>query len=463
MGTPDTETGQVILHDLSDLAGKGDLVWVMSSDPTVEHILLENEVIQVGALPDVEYRFVPADNWNGDVAFVFGFSEELWAPPDHWDYYVGEIEVHPMNDAPTITGDAVVDPAVFNEGGTTMVTPGLHVADDVDMQYVDPSKRDDYQYTVEISVAAKSFPGQYPFEPVFVNGLSLEDRDGDHVWTATGSLDELNDALDSGIDLIIPDYAGDGIKHFYGDVVVTVAINDNGNVGGDQALKAQTTRDYAGDGIKHFYGDVVVTVAINDNGNVGGDQALKAQTTREFHVEPVNDQPELVGSFDPYAIDEGDGSLDVTPPGGFSITDNSDWEWYVGSAGDLTYRVEFHADYCDDANVHPFEISFVSGPQLNYDSTTGVWWLEAAVADLNDYLADGFNLTLADGFEDYNGVTFLYLTVDDLGNVGGDPLTFTEEIHINVNPVNDPPAIGGEAQLIHTQEGSQISMTGAHL
>ena len=224
---------------------------------------------------------------------------------------------------------------------------------------------------------AVDWPGVCPYTLSFNSSTGLDIQYNGDVLVATGNLRALNDALN-------------------GDP--NAASGDEGYL--KLAPKA---------GFEDFYGEITLTVTLHDQGNVGGGD-LTAQKNVSFMVEPVNDQPELVGSFDPYVIDEGDGSLDITPAGGFSITDNSDWEWYVGSAGDLTYRVEFHADYCDDANVHPFEISFVSGPELTYDSTTGVWWLEAAVDDLNDYLADGFNLTLADGFEDYNGVTFLYLT-----------------------------------------------------
>ena len=74
----------------------------------------------------------------------------------------------------------------------------------------------------------------------------------------------------------------------------------------------------------------------------------------------------------------------------------------------------------------------ISAGTLNYDLT-------GTIAQINAEL-DGLIFTPTNNF---NGVTTLRITTDDLGNVGGGSLTDIDNVSITVAAVNDPAIIGG--------------------
>ena len=393
---------EVEIVDLSDLEGKGQLRWYRDGSST--HTLSEGDICIIdGIMGEFHYFFDPDPNFYGSATFTYmEFGEER----------IGEFFYQPVNDAPTISGTATVSET--EEGSSPSVT-GLEFGDWKDLEWTLEVLRDDFVYLLEIDAQAADFLGERPYNLSFDNGLAITYDDQDETWKATGSLTQLNEAFSTG-----------------------------------EGLLLVTKTGYEG-----FNGDVTLTVTLDDQGNVGGDQNLTVTRTVGFTVSEINSEPTMTAP-DSAVLTEGTGGTIA----GFSIADTDDHDWYENDAGDLVYRLEVSVVSDDYPLVDPFDLQFGNGQTLNYDGTTKTWWIEKDFDTLKSDVESGLTLSPADGLEDFYGPVTLSVTLDDLGNIGGESKTDTKDVSVTVTPVNQAPTVTGAAQFTAVSEGGSTTMTG---
>ncbi len=449
----DGDSGEVEFTNMGGLSGSGELVFV--ADGGAEAIINVGDSYDVGPAAGGDFVFKPNADWNGSVAFSYKYRSDSGQP---WENRTGVIEIEPKNDVPTVTGYHGVKihswdlsgGDIYEGEGAFIDSASLEVGDETDMQYAPSWEKDDYLYTLELTTRAKNSPDQAPFAPSFGNGFGLTYNpdyrpiwlgDGyEDVWTATGTLDQLNQALDSGVRLN-PNYSDDRFEHFNGDAQFIITLNDLGSVGGDSFM--------VGGDLPQYGYDALI----------------------EFNVKPVNDAPDLYGGFE---IIGGTAEAAPIPEGttGVLLTDLDNdpkiaqiWDGFDNAYQSIAgqdYRLEFTVTSKTHADVHPYEIALYDAPdglQLQLDSDGKTWWVEGEFDKLNEAMEGGLWLETSVGCEDYFGRSILEVTVSDLGFYGGGPLTDTLEIHMITESENDAPEILGDPSFSPLLEGHDLTIS----
>lgn len=168
----------------------------------------------------------------------------------------------------------------------------------------------------------------------------------------------------------------------------------------------------------NFAGDVDFTLNVNDLGNNGEGGPLEDTEMVTLTVGPVNDAPVVTVPGDQTVAE--DTAVVIT---GVSVADvdagNEDVQ-VVLSVGDGILNVD------DNPNVQ------IAGNGTDEVTLTG------SIDDINAVLAQ---ITYQSD-NNFNGTDQLTVAIDDLGNTGnGGPLQDSENVTINVTPVDDPPVI----------------------
>ena len=171
----------------------------------------------------------------------------------------------------------------------------------------------------------------------------------------------------------------------------------------------------------NFNGSDVMTVSVNDNGNVGSGGALSSSSTTAITVTPVNDAPTVTVPGGQTATE--DVSL---PIAGISVADTAD-----GNPPNETVTVSVL-----NGTV---TIGTTAGLAAIGGNGTGTVSFTGSFATLNAALA---SLSYK-GNPNFNGSDTMTVTINDNGNVGaGSPLSASAQIPITVTAVADNPNVG---------------------
>lgn len=190
-----------------------------------------------------------------------------------------------------------------------------------------------------------------------------------------------------------------------------------------------------------FNGTATITLLVDDRGNTGGGGPKTDEKTISVAVSPVNDAPSLtvpasqtVNEDEPLTLSQisvADPDADEIPDGGLELT-------LSATSGTLTF-----GDLTG--------LTVTAGE--NSSSTLAV---RGSVAALNAALS---SLTYQ-GFQDYNGVDMIAVSVSDLGNTGaGGPLSASDTIPVTVLPVNDRAVITMPSSLT-IRKDTDLPLTG---
>ncbi|EKI0756545.1 retention module-containing protein [Vibrio cholerae] len=185
-------------------------------------------------------------NWNGNLHFKVQ-SVDTGLAGDHHLGSAQEFDVHvdvtAVNDRPELIN---VQDQVTEED-TPLLLNSFTLAD-IDAQLDDPNA----DYTLQIGVNS----GVLIIDSSLSSGLTIQ-GDGTGALSITGNVAEINAAIGAGLVKFVPS------PDFYGQVAVTLNVNDNGNAGIEIAGDASTGHDNSA----QFVIDVT---AVNDKPEVDG-------------------------------------------------------------------------------------------------------------------------------------------------------------------------------------------------
>jgi len=270
-------------------------------------------------------------------------------------------------------------------------------------------------------------------EPFVIQGLQVKDVD------AGNGIMEVRLSVEHGT-LTLP--AGSGVTltgNGTGDVVLT------GNGTGDVVLTG-TLADlnallsggvtYQGD--PDFHGNDALTMVTDDRGNTGSGGALSDTDVLPILVQPVNDAPVNQLPTTPQVAQE-DQPFTIH---GLQVSDVD--------AGNSPLSVTLSV-------LHgTLELAAGSGVTVS-GSGSNTLVLSGSQDAINALLAGGVTYQ---GEQDFNGQDALTMVTNDLGNTGsGGPLSDTDVLPIEVEPVNDAPVTQVPGSLQVKEDGS-LSLTG---
>ncbi|MFM5025603.1 type I secretion C-terminal target domain-containing protein, partial [Aeromonas caviae] len=260
-------------------------------------------------------------------------------------------------------------------------------------------------------------------EPFVIQGLQVKDVD------AGNGIMEVRLSVEHGT-LTLP--AGSGVTltgNGTGDVVLTGTLADL-NV----LLSGGVT--YQGD--PDFHGNDALTMVTDDRGNTGSGGALSDTDVLPILVQPVNDAPVNQLPTTPQVAQE-DQPFTIH---GLQVSDVD--------AGNSPLSVTLSV-------LHgTLELAAGSGVTVS-GSGSNTLVLSGSQDAINALLAGGVTYQ---GEQDFNGQDALTMVTNDLGNTGsGGPLSDTDVLPIEVEPVNDAPVTQVPGSLQVKEDGS-LSLTG---
>ncbi|WP_337231929.1 retention module-containing protein [Vibrio cholerae] len=185
-------------------------------------------------------------NWNGNLHFKVQSVDTGLAGDQHLgsaQEFDVHVDVTAVNDRPELIN---VQDQVTEED-TPLLLNSFTLAD-IDAQLDDPNA----DYTLQIGVNS----GVLIIDSSLSSGLTIQ-GDGTGALSITGNVAEINAAIGAGLVKFVPS------PDFYGQVAVTLNVNDNGNAGIEIAGDASTTHDNSA----QFVIDVT---AVNDKPEVDG-------------------------------------------------------------------------------------------------------------------------------------------------------------------------------------------------
>ncbi|HFG1601076.1 TPA: retention module-containing protein [Vibrio cholerae] len=185
-------------------------------------------------------------NWNGNLHFKVQSVDTGLAGDQHLgsaQEFDVHVDVTAVNDRPELIN---VQDQVTEED-TPLLLNSFTLAD-IDAQLDDPNA----DYTLQIGVNS----GVLIIDSSLSSGLTIQ-GDGTGALSITGNVAEINAAIGAGLVKFVPS------PDFYGQVAVTLNVNDNGNAGIEIAGDASTAHDNSA----QFVIDVT---AVNDKPEVDG-------------------------------------------------------------------------------------------------------------------------------------------------------------------------------------------------
>ncbi|OBT09449.1 hypothetical protein A9264_09280 [Vibrio sp. UCD-FRSSP16_10] len=279
-----------------------------------------------------------------------------------------------VNDQPIFEG--IADLTVVEDD--ELIINGLSIAD--------PDTADDastdYTFTISVDSGLLSFIDNA--EALF--GVTLSSTDPEASITITGTVAQINAALADGVHF-------NPVENFYGDVNVTVAVDDGGNIGVEGEL--------------HTNDDTFVIT-----------------------VDAENDQP-VIEPIDAQTVAEDD-TLEITS---IQISDVD-----TAQLPDAPYTVTISVT--DGEGIFSYNLDPATfNVTVSGDATSGLQ-LDGTVSDINAFLSSGITFTPAQNLIGTVSVTVL---VDDNGNFGvvGEPNTVQTSFDVSVTAVNDTPELSG--------------------
>ncbi len=258
-------------------------------------------------------------------------------------------------------------------------------------------------------------------EPFVIQGLQVKDVD------AGNGIMEVRLSVEHGT-LTLP--AGSGVtltSNGTGDVVLTGTLAD---------LNALLSGGVTYQGDPDFHGNDALTMVTDDRGNTGSGGALSDTDVLPILVQPVNDAPVNQLPTTPQVAQE-DQPFTIH---GLQVSDVD--------AGNSPLSVTLSV-------LHgTLELAAGSGVTVSGSNTLVLSGSQDAI---NALLAGGVTYQ---GEQDFNGQDALTMVTNDLGNTGsGGPLSDTDVLPIEVEPVNDAPVTQVPGSLQVKEDGS-LSLTG---
>ncbi|WP_324046539.1 retention module-containing protein [Aeromonas caviae] len=260
-------------------------------------------------------------------------------------------------------------------------------------------------------------------QPFVIQGLQVKDVDagsGDMKVTLSVEHGTLNIPAGSGVTVV-----GNGT----GSLVLSGPLDDiNALLNG--GLTYQGNPDY--------HGSDNLTMVTNDNGNTGSGGPLSDTDVLPIEVQPVNDAPVNLLPTTPQVAQE-DQPFTIH---GLQVSDVD--------AGNSPLSVTLSV-------LHgTLELAAGSGVTVS-GSGSNTLVLSGSQDAINALLAGGVTYQ---GEQDFNGQDALTMVTNDLGNTGsGGPLSDTDVLPIEVEPVNDAPVTQVPGSLQVKEDGS-LSLTG---
>ncbi|MFM5718149.1 retention module-containing protein [Aeromonas caviae] len=260
-------------------------------------------------------------------------------------------------------------------------------------------------------------------EPFVIQGLQVKDVD------AGNGIMEVRLSVEHGT-LTLP--AGSGVTltgNGTGDVVLTGTLTD---------LNALLSGGVTYQGDPDFHGNDALTMVTDDRGNTGSGGALSDTDVLPILVQPVNDAPVNQLPTTPQVAQE-DQPFTIH---GLQVSDVD--------AGNSPLSVTLSV-------LHgTLELAAGSGVTVS-GSGSNTLVLSGSQDAINALLAGGVTYQ---GEQDFNGQDALTMVTNDLGNTGsGGPLSDTDVLPIEVEPVNDAPVTQVPGSLQVKEDGS-LSLTG---
>ncbi|WP_439842111.1 retention module-containing protein [Aeromonas taiwanensis] len=260
-------------------------------------------------------------------------------------------------------------------------------------------------------------------EPFVIQGLQVKDVD------AGNGIMEVRLSVEHGT-LTLP--AGSGVTltgNGTGDVVLTGTLAD---------LNVLLSGGVTYQGNPDFHGNDALTMVTDDRGNTGSGGALSDTDVLPILVQPVNDAPVNQLPTTPQVAQE-DQPFTIH---GLQVSDVD--------AGNSPLSVTLSV-------LHgTLELAAGSGVTVS-GSGSNTLVLSGSQDAINALLAGGVTYQ---GEQDFNGQDALTMVTNDLGSTGsGGPLSDTDVLPIEVEPVNDAPVTQVPGSLQVKEDGS-LSLTG---
>ncbi|MFM5652518.1 retention module-containing protein [Aeromonas caviae] len=260
-------------------------------------------------------------------------------------------------------------------------------------------------------------------KPFVIQGLQVKDVD------AGNGIMEVRLSVEHGT-LTLP--AGSGVTltgNGTGDVVLTGTLAD---------LNALLSGGVTYQGDPDFHGNDALTMVTDDRGNTGSGGALSDTDVLPILVQPVNDAPVNQLPTTPQVAQE-DQPFTIH---GLQVSDVD--------AGNSPLSVTL--------SVLHGTLELVAGSGVTVSgSCSNTLVLSGSQDAINALLAGGVTYQ---GEQDFNGQDALTMVTNDLGNTGsGGPLSDTDVLPIEVEPVNDAPVTQVPGSLQVKEDGS-LSLTG---
>ena len=260
-------------------------------------------------------------------------------------------------------------------------------------------------------------------EPFVIQGLQVKDVD------AGNGIMEVRLSVEHGT-LTLP--AGSGVTltgNGTGDVVLTGTLAD---------LNALLSGGVTYQGDPDFHGNDALTMVTDDRGNTGSGGPLSDTDVLPILVQPVNDAPVNQLPTTPQVAQE-DQPFTIH---GLQVSDVD--------AGNSPLSVTLSVQH------GTLELAAGSGVTVS-GSGSNTLVLSGSQDAINALLAGGVTYQ---GEQDFNGQDALTMVTNDLGNTGsGGPLSDTDVLPIEVEPVNDAPVTQVPGSLQVKEDGS-LSLTG---